>query len=138
MQTAQNFERIIAESGFSIVEKVKNENKKSTIINVLNKSIGILQENGIYAFFLWLTTRSNEEKLIGLAVYDTAFNLIEVYDQSLSVKNADNKLAKFMELKDLSLDKLLFIKKLIVGMLTYALYRAKAIDKIEEQGENNE
>lgn len=96
--------------------------------NNLRKVLGVLQEDGVYAMFLWLEDKDKEnnirKKLVEL------LNESEVKQHLLDDSDnfSDDSFTKFC--KKLSeatqdIDKLLFMKKLLERTLTYALYHAK-------------
>ncbi|AZR72033.1 hypothetical protein BBF96_00590 [Anoxybacter fermentans] len=136
MRELKNLEKICAEKGHDFVEKVKEKNK-SSIVNTVNKAMGILQENGIYAYFIWLNSRSSdEEKVIARELINTSENLLEDYDKEIF--KSQKGFQSLFEADDIRLNSFIMMKKLLYLMLTYALYIAKGLsDKSDEQGEDN-
>ena len=104
----------------------------SKLENNLRKALGVLQEDGVYAMFLWLEENAS----------DVRKKLVEFFNKE--DENTHVKLSKyFLESKESfsqdfdefcndlrevakDIDKLLFMKKLLERTLTYALYHAKA------------
>lgn len=95
---------------------------KSTITN----SLGVLQEDGVYAMFLWLETKDKNirSKLISL------LNRRGIREHLM--KNSDNfsednfkKFCEKLQYVAEDIDNLLFMKKILERTLTYALYHAK-------------
>lgn len=101
----------------------------------LQKALGVLREDGVYAMFLWLENKDKKtrESLIPLLNQ----GCINKYLQNDS-QNFQGDFKSFCEnLKDVAqdLDKLLFLKKILERTLTYALYHAKVKgEKNVEQG----
>lgn len=99
---------------------------KPDVENIARKALGVLQEDGVYAMFLWLEYKGKNinEKLIDL------LNKPEIKKRLLnnSENFPDDNFNKFCEkLKTVAedIDKLLFLKKILERTLTYALYHAK-------------
>jgi len=104
----------------------------SKLENNLRKALGVLQEDGVYAMFLWLEKNAS----------DIRKELVEFFnkeDERTSVKLSNyllNEEKKFSQNFDefcrnlqevaIDIDKLLFMKKLLERILTYALYHAKS------------
>jgi len=95
----------------------------SNLENNLRKALGVLQEDGVYAMFLWLKRKEGEnirDNLIGL------LNESEIRKHLLTNSSSFPKdFSKFCEkLGEIArdIDKLLFVKKLLERTLIYALY----------------
>ncbi len=112
----------------NIINHDKSDNKKfKELKNNLRKALGVLQEDGVYAMFLWLEDK-DKEKIIRK-------KLIELLNESKIRENLLSGSDKFPEdfskfcekLREVAqdIDKLLFVKKLLERTLTYALYHAK-------------
>jgi len=95
--------------------------------NNIRKALGVLQEDGIYAMFLWLEDKDKNKKIRQNLISLLNDNDIRKY----LLKNSDGFPGDFKEfckkLKDIAqdIDKLLFMKKILERTLTYALYHAK-------------
>ena len=94
----------------------------------LQKALGVLREDGIYAMFLWIEDKDKDkdkktrEKLMKLLNEESIKKYLN------SSQNFPNNFKEFCEkLKDVvkDIDKLLFLKKILERTLTYALYHAK-------------
>lgn len=91
----------------------------------LQKALGVLREDGVYAMFLWLEDKDKKtrEKLMDLFNED---RIKRYLNDSSNFPDDDFK--NFCEkLKDIAqdIDKLFFLKKILERTLTYALYHAK-------------
>ena len=107
-------------------QKIVKEVKDSNLENNLRKALGVLQEDGVYAMFLWIEYKAKgiRDHLIDLLNQEE----IKKYLLKESNNSFPKDFEKFCEsLKEVSkdLDKLLFLKKLLERTLTYALYHAK-------------
>ena len=99
----------------------------SNLENNLRKALGVLQEDGIYAMFLWLEDKDKEKNI--------RKNLINLLDESEIRKHLLKDSDKFEEdfsefcgkLREVAedIDKLLFMKKILERTLIYGLYHAK-------------
>lgn len=109
----------IADSVFAIV---KEKNKTESLIT---KSIGVLQEDGVYAFFLYLASQKSQH------ADDMRKNAYKILKQDSVMKyvlGAENDELKAIRKKLASnLDDLFFAKELLERTLVYARYHAKAL-----------
>lgn len=102
-----------------------NINNDKNLANNLRKALGVLQEDGVYAMFLWL----EDKKIIRKELTDM-LNRPKIKKCLLDDSSSfpDENFEKFCEkLRDVAkdIDKLLFMKKLIERTLIYSLYHAK-------------
>lgn len=96
---------------------------------LLNKSIGVLQENGVYALMLYLSSRSSSDEKAGAD--HICSNLVDLwYDKRLSICTGERQ-DQFATAQQLAqnLDKLLLVKSLCEQTLIYGRYHAKAREK---------
>lgn len=119
-----NLDLLCAEAGGNLIKSLETKKaEKKKIENLITKSLGVLQENGIYAFFLFLNA-SNEGKIAGEIVRQCN-NLLRRKEIKL-IHNEDVLAAVRDELaKDI--DNLFLAKELLEKTLIYARYHAKAI-----------
>ena len=105
----------------------------SKLENNLRKALGVLQEDGVYAMFLWLekNARDVRKELVELfnkedeTTHVKLSNYFLKSNKSFSQDDFDEFCKNLQEVaKDI--DKLLFMKKLLERTLTYALYHVKA------------
>ncbi len=99
-----------------ISNEEKRKEKAKKIENTINKSLGVLQENGVFAFYVYL--KSENEDTIGK---ETISLLDEIID-----KKIEYELESIKSLAD-DITTLLFAKALIEKTLIYARYHAKAL-----------
>lgn len=138
----QNLDRICAQFGFQMAGEVNIEFKRpSDTENLITKSLGVLQENGVYAFFLYLASQVKEgkdEKKASKAARALAnegagllannpLALIALDNNSDDYKQAMKKICQPGGLAD-RLDDLLLAKRLLELALIYARYHAKALE----------
>ncbi len=107
-----------------IGQKISEDKDK----NIFQKALGILQEDGVYAMFLWLENKDGKSIRVMLT---KMFNRegLKKYFLSSTDKFSEGEFVDFC--KDLqkvavNINKLFFMKKLLERTLIYALYHAKA------------
>ena len=115
-----------------------NKSQISNLENILRKALGVLQEDGVYAMFLWLEDKDKEarNKIIELLNSD---KIKKYFFDNNSTKQFSENFSEFCkELQNVAedIDKLFFMKKILERTLTYALYHAK-VGKNDKAGENN-
>jgi len=97
--------------------------------NTIRKALGVLQEDGVYAMFLWLETKNKEirTKITPLLKED----IIKKYLLNGSQIFPEDFMGFCEKLKDIAkdIDKLLFMKKILERTLIYSLYHAKIGEK---------
>ena len=110
-----NLDFTAATIAFKIVEQNKD---KSNMESLINKSLGILSANGIYALWLFLKSESGGDNI-------RIVEIIERFDGELDGGNDEEKVINLSN----NLQKLLFSKELLEKTFIYARYRAKAISE---------
>lgn len=121
-----NLDQLCAQYGYKIAEDVHSKIGKNAE-NHITKSLGILQEDGVYAFFLFQISRSEREREGAIMLKDLATSLFRsagikgFQEQSDTLKAVRDELAN-------DLDQLLLAKRLLEQSLIYARYHAKALE----------
>lgn len=110
----------------------------SNLENNLRKALGVLQEDGVYAMFLWLEDKDKEirKKINELLNSDEIKKYF--FDNNSADRFPDDFSEFCKELQNVAedIDKLFFMKKILERTLTYALYHVK-VGKNDKVGENN-
>lgn len=109
-----------------------NQNKEKILKegeNLIRKSLGVLQEEGPFAFVMFL--QSKEER-----IKSTIIDKCELlYDSIELIKtHKDSNLQDKLYNASGNIDKMFLVKRIIERCLIYALYRIRALI-IEEKGE---
>lgn len=139
-----NLDQLAATYSQKIVEN--QEKQKSEIENLVTKSLGVLQENGVYAMTLYLLSRSSEkekklaegilkklidlftdEKLKSLKLEEDAKKIINLQKPMETLQFFSNRVCD-------DLDTLLLVRSLYEQVLIYARYGAKALEKKDSTG----
>ena len=132
----KNLDLLAAEAAQKIIADTSAIPKARDVENLVTKTLGVLQENGVYACLLFAYSRSktepgktpNDEKKVAKVVHQ---NLLTVMNKALN-KTADTNANATVALKFLTdnicqdLDTLLLVKQLWEQTLIYARYGAKA------------
>lgn len=140
-----NLDRLCAQYGWEICDEVSKaltpkdkpngKPDKAKTENLVTKSLGVLQEDGVYAFFLYQASRGAREKDGAAALRAQAHALFravaikpfgDVMDSLEAVRG--NKEKNIKGLAD-DLDSLLLAKRLLEQALIYARYHAKALEE---------
>ncbi|RMD74460.1 MAG: hypothetical protein D6823_11620 [Chloroflexi bacterium] len=123
--TQLNLDRLAAKHAQQIIDRTKDK-PSSAVDNTITKALGVLQEDGVYACFLYLLAREKEN---GPVVVDEMLNLLDQLGFGWG-KPADNSpekvLAHITEKVTVNLERLLLVKETLEQMLIYARYGAKA------------
>ncbi|MBW2137907.1 MAG: hypothetical protein JRH06_10160 [Deltaproteobacteria bacterium] len=106
-------------------KKIKEQLSRD-VDNTVTKALGVLQENGVYACFLYLLAKEKEN---GSVVVDEMLNLLDGlgfgWDKPAD-KSAEKVLGHISKKVTVDLERLLLAKETLEQMLTYARYGAKA------------
>lgn len=131
-ENVSNLDGRCAQSGYELVKGVASNGRlprsdKAKLENTITKSLGVLQENGVYALFLYLEYRLKETG--ASQAKRQALDLLRHMDVGLLEQNGDHFDAVRRLTEDL--DSLLMARKLLEQMLVYARYHAKALEEQE-------
>lgn len=122
-----NLDLFCASHAQSIAKQVmKGFGAEKPAENLITRTLGVLQEHGIYATFLWLFTRSEKEKNAAKEMVGGLQTLITSMDE-----NYLPDMQRFLEQPAtnpmlINLPTLLLVKRTMERALTYARYHAKA------------
>jgi len=125
----KNLDQSCMKAGFSFAdETIKSFDEDATKSEILlTKSLGVLQEQGIYAFFLFCKSRPKAEKKSAEKVIEITEGLFKT---DLGLIEANNRDILNVIREDLAsssnFDKLLLATQILEKALIYARYHAKA------------
>ncbi len=135
----ENLDRWAVECAQRIVKGVDKNNMK-TLYNLSTKTLGVLQEQGIYAMVLFLFSRTGDEKGIAKNMCPSLYEVLrkipnfkgDIPNEGMEHSETLEKYCKMTE----ELDQLLLIRTLYERTLIYTRYSAKAAQKeSENEGE---
>ncbi len=101
--------------------------RAASVENSVTKALGVLQENGVYACFLYVLAKEKEN---GRVMIDVMLDLLEDLPfewQRPATTDAQAVLAHISDKVTTDLEKLLMAREVLEQMLIYARYGAKAI-----------
>lgn len=139
--TVVNLDRLAAQYAQAVIDNTK-DSKSSDVENTVTKALGVLQEDGVYACFLYLLAK---EKELGKKVIEQMLGLLEglEFGWSKPVKDSKIDLSPDAVLKHITdhvtqdLERLLLAKETLEQMLIYARYGAKARQSETDEEEKN-
>jgi hypothetical protein len=143
MSEHRNLDQLCARFGYQMAQRVNKEFlKASDTENLITKSLGVLQEDGVYAFFLYLASQIKEKKgdkkdrlseaariLANQATHllqHEWLSLIQAGGGDDAYKRAMEEIRREDGLAS-RLNDLLLAKRLLEQALIYARYHAKAL-----------
>jgi hypothetical protein len=132
---------------FDIVEsinRIQDKNKKKKLFNLIDKSLGVLANDGVYAYCVYIMSQKSKEESeeveIFLDKFEEIFNIVSSNDSDDNnfdsepgnrlKYSTDNRIAYFQKVAG-DLSRLLFLKDLMERILIYARYHAKAMGDSE-------
>jgi ubiquinone biosynthesis protein UbiJ len=120
-----NLDQLCAKYGWQIADEVRQAIGKNAE-NHITKSLGVLQEDGVYAFFLYQASRGSREKPGADKLTEQASAFLREAGIAAFQNNTDSLQAVRDHLAG-DLDQLLLAKRLLEQALIYARYHAKAL-----------
>ena len=123
-----NLDSLCAQRGYEIVRMVAPngslpKSDRAKLENTITKSLGVLQENGVYAFFLYLDYRSGEKG----APETKSQTLSLLRHTEVNLLSSDSNHFQAVQQLTNELDNLLLARQLLEQTLIYARYHAKAL-----------
>jgi hypothetical protein len=122
---SQNLDQLCAQFGWKIAYQVHQAISKQAE-NHITKSLGVLQEDGVYAFFLYQESRGSREKEGAEKIKNCARELLKEANIT-GFQNSNDLLQAVRDHLANDLDQLLLAKRLLEQALIYARYHAKAL-----------
>jgi CRISPR/Cas system CMR-associated protein Cmr5 small subunit len=133
----ENIDRLCAEYGYKFADEIKkalnSDAKKAE--SLITKALGVLQEQGLYAFTLFCESRGNTEKEGAEKMKEITTELLK---DKLGLISNDDLLEEIRKENGLAsrLDDLLLAIQVLEKSLIYARYHAKAFANSQEKGNN--
>ena len=133
-----NLDRIAGERAQKMIEGTKGVDVKKPVESLerlVTKTLGVLQEQGVYAMMLFLFSRSSDEGKVAPYIRAQLFEAIEKLpkfkDGNVPKSNSEARDALQFYIDNIlnDLDTLLLIRDLYEQTLIYARYAAKAEQK---------
>lgn len=122
-----NLDRLAAQHAQKIIAATQAQ-KASDVDNTITKALGVLQEDGVYACFLYLLAKEKEN---GKTVVEQMLHLLDGlgfgWEQPAN-RQPETILKYVSDNVTANLERLLLAKETLEQMLIYARYGAKARD----------
>lgn len=117
-----NIEAELNKMSFELVQAIKGKNNKiSKYKNAIDKSLGVLMNDGVYAYYIYVNSEEIDDVFIDKI--EDLKKFIEINGENKDNQKLDEKY--FQSLSE-HLEKLLFFRELLEKVLIYARYHAKA------------
>ena len=121
--TFENLDLACAKVGKTIAERPSKE-----LENLITSALAVLEEQGIYALFLFLKTRGdNEAGNVSRKIYE----FLKVTPQQVPLLSGNADVFNSLQQMAKDLDKLLLARDLVRQTLVYARYHARVPQKSE-------
>ncbi|MGC1119593.1 MAG: hypothetical protein WBA22_00745 [Candidatus Methanofastidiosia archaeon] len=103
------------------VKEAERKKKAKELFNFITKSLGILQEDGVFAFYVYLKSEKDEKSNTINAIEEETVNLLKE-----SINDQLNASLEKIQLLAEDINTLLLAKSLIEKTLIYARYQVKS------------
>lgn len=121
----KNIDAFINELGYDMVDSMENDSK---LMGFIDKALGVLANDGVYAYYVFCCSQKGKEKEIFIK------KVIEKIEEKDDLKNyfsnnqtqTNNRIENFFRTLSSDLHKLLFFRDILEQALIYARYHAKA------------
>ena len=116
---------LVSSLSYKLVEEISKleKNKKKKALNLIDKALGVLAGNGVYAYYVYIISQKDDDfNRIFLDIFEKAFNKVK-NKQNYSPRDRQNYFKDITE----NISKLLFLKQLLEKTLIYARYHARAM-----------
>jgi len=117
-----NLDATINRVGYEIVKAIKsNGNDKTKYKNYIDKTLGVLANDGVYAYFVYC--KANKISNVFVDKIEDILKIVKEIPQ----KDGQNDYEEYFKKLSKNLNQLLFFKELLEKALIYARYHAKAM-----------
>jgi hypothetical protein len=121
--TVQNLDSLINNVSYNMV---KDMNGSKELINNIDKALGVLVNDGVYAYYVYCKSQSNRamEQIYVKHIVDKFEDIVGLDTAS---SHEGNKYDNFFLNLSKDIHKLLFFKDILEHILIYARYHGKAV-----------
>jgi len=128
-----NLDRLAASQAQEMVKIAPSAKEAKELDNLVTKTLGVLQENGVYAAVLFLSAQRKAEKKAE-KVLDSILNFLDTinhnfkfgWEKKPDADSSEKVLSYISDQVVVNLEQLLLVKESLEQMLIYARYGAKA------------
>lgn len=127
-QKTKNLDVLINRIGYTIVEEIKKKgNEKTKYKNEIEKALGVLSNDGVYAFYVYVKSKKIDD--VFLTKLNEISEIIKVYEMKESKKQIKELNEQYFEKISENLNSLFFFREILEKILIYARYHAKAMEE---------
>jgi len=124
--TFENLDLACAKLGKTIAANPSKELEK-----LITSALAVLEEQGIYALFLFLKAQTGKTKENAKGITDVLENFLKTTPQQDHLFSSNNDIFSSLQQMAKDLDKLLLARDLVRQSLIYARYHARIIHETE-------
>lgn len=124
--TFENLDLACAKVGKTIAERPSKE-----LENLITSALAVLEEQGLYALFLFLKAQTGKNKEIANSVSDKLFGFLKTTPQWKSLLSCSGDIFAALQEAASDLDNLLLARDLVRQSLVYARYHARLPEESE-------
>lgn len=126
-----NIEADINKMSFEIVESIfkKEGSQRSKYINEIDKALGVLVNDGVYAYYVYVKSKN---------ISDVFLKLIEDLRNFVDNTKEEKEWEDYFQELSKDLNKLLFFRELLEKVLIYARYHTKAKENKTKEAEKED
>lgn len=126
--TFENLDLACAMAGKKIAAKPSKE-----LENLVTNALAVLEEQGVYALFLFLKAQTGKTRQLAEDIHDKLFTFLKKTPQQAPLLPDNDDIFASLQQMASDLDKLLLARDLVRQALVYARYHARAPQKSEVQ-----
>jgi len=116
----RNLDLLINKIGYEIVEEIKTKgNEKTKYKNEIEKALGVLSNDGVYAYYVYVKSRKIDDVFLK--------KIKPIVETHCSVSLQNDNWQEFFEKLSKDIYSLLFFREILDKILIYARYHAKAM-----------
>lgn len=121
--TIQNLDSLINNVSYNMVKDMKGSKE---LINNIDKALGVLVNDGVYAYYVYCKSQSNKT-MEQIYVKDIVDKFEDIVGLNTALSHEDDKYDSFFSNLSKDIHKLLFFKDILEHTLIYARYHGKAV-----------
>lgn len=124
----ENLDLACAKMGKTIAENPSKE-----LENIVTNALAVLEEQGVYALFLFLKVQTGKNKEMAKSICGKLFTFLKETPKQAPLLSNNNDVFTFLQQMAKDLDKLLLCRDLVRQSLVYARYHARIQETSELQ-----
>ena len=125
LREVENLDAWINKISYQLVKKIKQEDK-SKYKNEIDKALGVLSNDGVYAYYVYARAKKIDK------IFINEIQEIKRFVSVKGVKDTQGLNQDYFEKLSQDLPSLLFFREILEKILIYARYHAKAMEDNNE------